>query len=141
MKPATQRRLRQLHLYLGVFFAPAILLFAVSGSLQTFRMHEVKGWGSRPPALLVWMASLHIDQRTPQAAPPKPAAAGVATAPKPVVTPKNFAIKTFSGLLGIGLALSTLLGIVIALNSRATRLGSLAMLAAGTLLPLAFVYL
>ena len=141
MRASTQRTLRQLHLYLGMFFAPAILLFSISGALQTFRMHEVKGWGSEPPALLQWMASVHIDQRLAEAEPPKPKPApGMAKPSKPVVTSKTFAMKTFTGLLGIGLALSALLGIVVALTNRTTRRGSLVMLVAGVLLPLAFLY-
>ena len=40
MKARTQKRLRDLHNWLGVFFAPGILFFALSGVLQTFGLHE-----------------------------------------------------------------------------------------------------
>ena len=34
------KSLRQLHLYLGVFFAPLIAFFAFTGILQTYDLHE-----------------------------------------------------------------------------------------------------
>src|SRR3982750_981452 len=79
MRPQTMRSLRQLHHYVGVFFAPAILFFALSGAVQTFRLGEAGGWGGPPPGALVWMTSVHKDQSLPHARPekaaPKPEAA------------------------------------------------------------------
>jgi hypothetical protein len=43
-------------------------------------------------------------------------------------------------VMSVALLLSSLLGITIALNSRATRRASLVMLALGSLVPLALVY-
>src|SRR5690349_11379084 len=76
MRPQTLRNLRQLHHYVGVFLAPAILFFALSGAVQTFRLGEDKGWGGPPPSALVWMTSVHKDQSLPHAKPEK-------AAPKP----------------------------------------------------------
>jgi len=145
MKAQTMRRIRQYHLYLGLFFAPAILLFAFSGALQTLRLPQESGWGGPPPRWMVWMADVHKDQEISQPEPPKPAAkAGAAEKPKPprAEPPKParlfspLPLKIFVVLLSIGLMLSTLLGITIALNSRATRRISIVMLVAGTVLPL-----
>ena len=81
MKAQTMQKLRRYHYYLGVFFAPLIILFALSGALQTFRLQEEKGWGSEPPAWIVWMGSIHRDSKLPKAKAPEIA---VADAGKPV---------------------------------------------------------
>lgn len=75
------RRLRQIHNWLGAFFAPAILFFALSGALQTFNLHENKGGGPyKPPAWIVVMAKLHKDQTLPHPRPPRPAPVANASA-------------------------------------------------------------
>jgi hypothetical protein len=56
---------RQLHLYLGVFTAPMLLFFAITGGLQTFSLHETtRGSSYAPPAWLASMAQLHKKQTT-----------------------------------------------------------------------------
>lgn len=137
MKPATNRRLRQFHHYLGIFFAPAILLFAVSGALQTFRLNEVKG----APAWMGWIATVHKDQETPQPRPPRPPEERPRT-PRPApAAPKHdpIALKVFVAIMSIGLIASTVLGVAIALSIRSMRRVSLVMLVLGTLLPLALL--
>ena len=58
------KRIREIHFYLGVFFAPFIILFALSGALQTFRLQESpKGSPDTPPAWIVKLADIHKDQR------------------------------------------------------------------------------
>ena len=55
--------LRAMHLYLGVFTAPALLFFAFTGALQTFGLHEAaRGSDYKPPAWLEEMAHLHKKQ-------------------------------------------------------------------------------
>src|SRR5581483_7051876 len=57
-------RLRQLHLVLGVFFAPCILFFAFSGALQTLGLHERGDRPNyRPPEWIKTLANIHKDQR------------------------------------------------------------------------------
>ncbi len=52
--------LRAVHLYLGVFTAPALLFFAFTGALQTFDLHEAtRGGDFKPPAWLQAMSHLH----------------------------------------------------------------------------------
>lgn len=147
MKPQTQRRVRQIHLYLGVFFAPAIILFALSGALQTFRWQEEKGYGGTPPGWIVWIAAFHKDQALPRAEPPREARAAPAKAAEKAGPAKkggksrrSFSLQVFTGIMSIGLMLSALLGIVLALNSRATRAVSVAMLALGSVVPLVLLY-
>jgi hypothetical protein len=145
MNMATMRKLRQFHLYTGVFFAPAILFFAISGGLQSFRLQQASGWdGAPPPQWMAVMGSVHIDQRLPAAEPAKPPAA---QAPKPPVDPakaaereakaqKALPMKIFTAALGFALALATLLGVSIALSLKSTRRTSLVMLAAGATVPI-----
>jgi len=152
MKARTARRLRQVHHYTGVFFAPAIVFFALSGAFQTFRWQEEKGFGGTPPAWIVWIASVHKDQAVPRAESPRPAK--VTDAPPARAsearaeheeheehshTPERrstLPLKIFVLLLSIALTLSSITGVVIALTNRATRRTSVALLAVGTLLPL-----
>ncbi|HEY8682738.1 MAG TPA: PepSY domain-containing protein [Rhodanobacter sp.] len=56
---------RTIHLYLGVFTAPALLFFAITGGLQTFGFHEsTRGSDYQPPAWLASAAQLHKKQTT-----------------------------------------------------------------------------
>ena len=56
---------RSIHLYLGVFTAPMLLFFAITGGLQTFSLHETtRGSSYTPPAWLASMAQLHKKQTT-----------------------------------------------------------------------------
>lgn len=159
MKAQTMQKLRRYHYYLGVFFAPMIIMFALSGALQTFRLQEEKGWGSEPPAWIVWMGSIHRDSKLPKAKAPeiaqpdagKPVADGgkpaaeVAKAEVPKPKPKSpqvnkLPMQIFMVVMSVALLISSFLGIAIALNSKVTRQPSLVMLALGALVPLALVY-
>jgi len=54
---------RQFHLYIGVFSAPALLFFALSGALQTLSLHEAKkGSDYKPPRWIVVMGEIHKKQ-------------------------------------------------------------------------------
>jgi len=149
MKPKTMQKLRRYHHYAGVFFAPAILLFALSGALQTFRLQEARGYGGTPPGWIVWMASVHKDSRVPRIAAAEAAhrhegdgAPERSTPkPKPAAQGTTLPMKIFVALLSIGLMASTLMGVVIALNNRAMRRVSIAMLIAGTAVPLGLLLL
>ncbi len=146
MKPQTMKQVRRIHHYVGVFFTPAILLFALSGALQTFRLQEEKGYGGTPPTWIIWMASVHKDSSMPRASgeehrPQRPRAekgeqARAPSKPAAMSAPTRLPMKIFVALLSIGLIMSSLLGVMIALNNRATRRMSVVMLAVGTILPL-----
>ncbi len=147
MKAQTMRQLRRIHHYIGVFFTPAILLFALSGALQTFRLQEEKGYGGTPPTWIVWMASVHKDSATPRdrgaerkAQRPVGSAADRA---RPIAKrapasskPSRLPMQVFVALLSVGLIVSSVLGVMIALNNTATRRVSILVLVIGTALPL-----
>src|SRR5947209_4657564 len=59
------RAARQLHLYLGLFFAPSIIFFAFTGAMQTFSLHENKHPGDHNPQWIATLASVHKDQVLP----------------------------------------------------------------------------
>jgi hypothetical protein len=151
MKSQTMRKLRQAHQYLGLFFAPMILLFSFSGALQTFRLQESRDPTITPPTWIVWMASIHKDSSLPR--PPK---AKPDKSPQDAKTPSGehdrsartdlprhstLPSKIFAVSLSISLIISTLLGIAIALNNRAARRTSLLLLVGGLIVPLVFLYL
>lgn len=56
---------RQIHLYIGLFSAPALLFFAFSGALQTFSLHEAKkGSDYKPASWIAILGELHKNQTT-----------------------------------------------------------------------------
>ncbi|MBV8970656.1 MAG: hypothetical protein JO290_00015 [Sphingomonadaceae bacterium] len=125
-------------MYLGTFFAPAILFFAISGGVQTYRLTELP----QAPAWSQWLSSLHKDQAAPRPRKPRPAATGRAPVrdhPADAARRDPAALKAFVALMSLGLAASTLLGIAVALALPNQRRTALLLLAAGTLLPLALI--
>ena len=61
------RTLRTLHLYLGSLFAPALLVLAVSGAWQVFRLNDARKDGTKPPSLVAALSAIHKDQVLPPA--------------------------------------------------------------------------
>ena len=58
------KAMRNVHLYLGVFFAPLLVFFLISGSWQTFNLHEASKSGDYvPPAIIKSLSQVHKDQR------------------------------------------------------------------------------
>jgi hypothetical protein len=127
--------LRLIHLYIGVFIAPALLFFAFTGALQTFSLHETtRGSSYKPPAWAVMLGQIHKKQ-TPIVPVRKPPSSGkqadkdtlekaqsstsqpaLAEAPKPTgeAAPKAhnpLPLKCFFLLVSIGLFVSTLSGL------------------------------
>lgn len=72
--------LRQSHLYIGIFIAPALLFFAFTGALQTLSLHEGSNGSSyKAPAWIATLAQIHKNQtdivrKRPKDAGPKPSA-------------------------------------------------------------------
>ena len=156
---------RTVHLYLGVFTAPMLLFFAITGGLQTFGLHESGRDSSyKPPAWLATMAQLHKKQTIVvpiRRERPRPVAVdGLVLSPaatrsvagnrraaetvtKPSTRNENAApvknlwpMKIFFAIVAFGLLLSVLSGLYMAWRySRKPRWFS-AILAAGVLTPL-----
>lgn len=136
MPPKVMRQLRQFHLWFGMLIAPSVLFFAFSGMLQTFDFHEPAP-GVAPPKWIAVIAQVHKKQAMPKPRPPRKASPGPGGGKGEANAPKTPSLlKVFVGLMSIGLMLSTLMGMVIALSLRAQRPVSIAMLAIGTVLPI-----
>ncbi len=118
MSPRTLQRLRVAHRWLGVFFAPLIVLFAITGVLQTLGIDD---W-----PLPEWVHSLndsledaHQDQRLRHG------------------TSLRLGATVLIVVMGIALALTTLLGLFIGfrMQPRRRRWGMAAVLILGVVLP------
>lgn len=149
---STLKFVRQVHLYLGVFIAPALLFFAFTGALQSLNLHETTpGRTYKPAAWIVTLAQLHKKQTIilpvrkprPEASPkaetdrptqpadprPKP------PAPEPA-RPTHLPMKLFFVLVALGLASSTLSGIFMAYKYERSKFLLAGLLLAGIAVPL-----
>ena len=146
----TPRTLRDLHLYLAVFFAPSILFFALTGALQLFGLHESQGADYRPPSVIEKLGEVHIHQRyelkpsrprpaTAAKSAESPAAAPAAKAAAPRAEEKassTLAIQIFFLGTALGLTLAAALGLWIGLTQGRLRKVSAVLAGLGTVLPI-----
>ena len=95
------KAMRNVHLYLGCFFAPLLILFLITGCWQTFGLHqaskEVNGY--KPPQIIKSLSQVHMDQRW----------ADSRLKPQPSVIFRYLII-----LMSLGLLVTTVLGIMMA---------------------------
>jgi hypothetical protein len=152
--PTTQSILkasRLTHRYLGIFIAPMLLFFAVTGAMQTLMLHEATpGSAYVPPKWIMTLAQIHKNQ-TDILAPKKqklladqakagPPAAAAPAGPPPSTAPPmpkvHLPEKIFFLLVSLGLFTSTLTGIYMAYKfDRRAWLVSV-LLVAGVVVPL-----
>lgn len=65
MRVAVLKVVRLIHLYVGVFIAPAIVFFAFTGAIQTLSLHvSAKGGTYKPASWIIVLAQLHKRQTT-----------------------------------------------------------------------------
>ena len=142
---------RLTHRYLGIFIAPMLLFFAVTGAMQTLMLHEATpGSAYVPPKWIMTLAQIHKNQ-TDILAPKKqkllsdqakagPPPAGVPVAPAPSAAPPmpkvHLPEKIFFLLVSLGLFTSTLTGIYMAYKFNRSKLVVTGLLLAGVALPL-----
>jgi hypothetical protein len=137
---------RQWHSYIGLFIAPSVLFFALTGAVQIFNLHEAHG-SYQPPAIVEKLSSVHKDQvfafgdhhvSTPPStgttvAGPAPQADAEDSGDR--TAPSTLLLKWFFLLVALCLVLSTAFGIWMGLTQlRKTRLAWL-LLIAGALIP------
>ena len=90
--------LRRLHLYLGCLFAPTLIFFAVSGSWQLFNWHQsTKDQSYIAPPALAALSYIHKESHVPGTPARQP-------------TPLRY----FLCAAALGLATSTVLGVIMA---------------------------
>jgi hypothetical protein len=140
------RTLRQWHAYVGLFIAPSVLFFALTGSLQIFNLHEAHG-SYHPAVLLEKFSAVHKDQvfEEPhdQSAPDHDAthaAAGGGDQPTADEDEKQsvstYALKLFFAVVALGLIASTLIGIWMATTQIRRKGLAWTLLIVGALLPI-----
>lgn len=146
------KRLRQVHLLIGCLLAPVLLLLAVSGGLQVFRLHESKKDGYRAPAAFSFIGKLHMNEyfRVPREAlsecdkleaPAAEACRAGVQAEKTRVRRIELVYSWILVLGGVALAVNTITGVWMALSMRKWRGTVLALLALGLAAPVVLVLL
>jgi hypothetical protein len=140
---------RLVHRYSGLFFAPTILFFAITGGLQMFGLHETsRGNSYVPPAVLVRLSQLH--KKGTLYLPPRrvtPAVANKPDLPKPPEGPpplpahNRLPTRIFFAATALALLVSTRTGIVMAGNSSVENQSLSSSLAAGILFPVILLVL
>jgi hypothetical protein len=142
-------RIRQWHAYIGLFIAPGVLFFAITGALQLFGLHEAHG-GYRPVPVVEKLSSVHKDQvfalgehhSAPQSnAPAGEAPPDMGLAPgvdddndRPAVS--TLVLKGFFFLEALALSVSTLFGLWMSLVQRPRNPFSWVLLATGSAIPI-----
>ena len=120
------KRIRQFHLWLGIFYAPVIIFFAFTGALQTLGLHEANPRTGEPPHQ--WIASLsqiHKNQRFRKPTPSE------ARDPGALI----LALKYFAVLMSVGLIAAGFLGIYMAFKYNRDKRLVCGLLIAGIAIP------
>ena len=145
---------RRFHSYVGLFIAPSVLLFCVSGACQLFKLHENHG-SYHAPALIETLGNLHKDQVLSEADHVRgPPAATVASDRDAHAGPPGhddhddeaqkgptLVLKWFFEAITAGLAISTLFGLWIGLCFTRTPRLSWGLLIAGVVVPVLIILL
>jgi hypothetical protein len=133
--------IRLAHYYAGVFFAPTIIFFALSGVLQVFKLHEA--YRETPGAKGDWIAWMSIVHRESALIPPKPAPAKAAPreGASPAKPERSHPFKWFAALMGVSLIGASLAGLWIAFNYPRRRRSFFVTLIAGIVLPIMLLQL
>ena len=150
---ASLKAIRLTHHYIGVFFTPTILFFAITGGLQMFGLHETGRRSSYvPPAILTHLSQLHKKgtlyfppRRATPFVPPKPEtpAADVPKqntpkfAPPPEVSPapNSLPIKIFFAATALALVISTCTGLLMSWKYGRRKVVFAGVLVAGIVCP------
>ncbi len=135
------KTIRRIHGWLGVLFAPSIILFALTGALQMFGLHETER--GETPGVVAKLAMVHTHQTTtipqrvarpPQAEAPKP------DAPRPPQPqpqrPTTMPLKIFFLLMAVSLIASSVLGVWIAFVSKRDQKLHVGLFILGIVLPI-----
>jgi hypothetical protein len=121
------RTLRRLHTYLGVFFAPLLLFYVLTGWYQTVVHDRLKSPGDAE-TLVQHLRTVHVDQIYPTNKEfSKPS------------SPKLF--QTLVQVMAVALSLTILLGIILAFRSARKPWPIVVSLVLGILVPVAFLWL
>ena len=149
------KSIRLTHHYAGVFFAPTILFFSITGGLQMFGLHETsRGSSYVPPAILVHLAQLHkkgtlySPPRKPAPSVPAKVDGQKADAPKPEaaklpapVIHNPLPLKIFFAATALTLMVSTFTGLFMSWRYTRRKAVAVGVLVAGIICPLILLLL
>jgi hypothetical protein len=128
--------LRAVHRWSGLFFAPAILFFSLTGVVQTLDLHKAGPGHPAPTELVRRLASLHKNQTATLPARAAAPAGGTGSAvPRRPAAASVVLLKAFVVATAIALGAATALGVWMALSIRRCRMRVLLVLVAGALVP------
>ncbi len=138
--------IRRIHTWLGVFIAPSVIFFALTGALQLYGLHESHGGPYQPAPVIEKLGMLHKDQvyklkpkrAAPAAAPNAPGAAKAAAPQKREEGAKvgTVLLKALFLVVALALTAATALGVWMTVNYGRDRKVAWGLLIAGTLLPI-----
>lgn len=150
---------RRIHTYMGLLIAPSVMLFALTGAVQLYDLHESHG-AYVAPAVVEKLGMIHKKQvykargrkpGPPAAEAPKSPAAEASKSPaasaakpataEPAVKPAVQLLKAVFLLVSIALAATTALGAWMAVAYGREKTLSWILLAVGTAIPLALTFL
>jgi hypothetical protein len=146
--------LRRWHSYIGLFIAPSVIFFALTGTVQLFGLHEEHGT-YKPWAIVEKLSSVHKDQAFVLGnhhAPPAPEK-GVSqpddtTALRSAQKDEGdepgvptVILKVVFLVVALGLTLSAALGLWIGLTQTRMKRTAWILVISGTLTPVAFLML
>lgn len=121
------RRLRSLHTYLGVFFAPLLLFFVVTGGYQTVDTERLKS-PSDAETVVQKLRVVHTDQIYPKTG-----------ALHQKASPTAFKALVIAMSVGIGITL--VLGLVLAFRFARSLVAVSAALVLGTVVPIGLLWI
>ena len=119
------KTLRQIHLYLGCIFAPMLVLFTVTGVLQTFKLDEKQKNGYTPLKIVEDLAQIHMHQRIPM---------------EGQNVPPSVPFKIFVAFMSVGLLTTIVIGIMMAFRSTKNPLLVWGYLGMGIVIPFLLLF-
>jgi hypothetical protein len=155
MLVAVLKAVRLIHLYVGVFIAPAIVFFAFTGALQTLSLHvKAKGGAYKPANWIIVLAQLHKKQttelpanklQTPASSSPtvKPSASEKMTSSeKSLDRPahNSLLLKVFFLVVSAGLLCSTITGLYMSYKYSRNKVLLAILFIAGIVVPISLTF-
>jgi hypothetical protein len=135
----TAASIRRWHSYIGLFIAPSVLFFSLTGAAQLFSLHEAHG-KYVPPAIVEKLSSVHKDQvfafgnhhAPPESVTPSPAPADD---DEDKVALSTLLLKAFFFIVALCLAVSTTLGLWMGLTQSPRKKMRWMLVVAGAVIP------